>query len=568
MTQDSASFDRTTWQRFIAIAMPFFTSENQFKAIGMLVLLISLSLATIGLNILMSYSTRDFTTALADRHEQEFYRYLLMFAFLVLIVTPVTVLYRYTEEKLALIWRKWLSQHFLRKYFASHAYYRINVEKRIDNPDQRIADEIRSFTGTSLSFLLILLNSIINLCAWIGILWSISAKLTFVLVAYALFGSIMTIIIGRRLVPLNFMQLKREADFRYGLVHVRDNSESIAFYRGEDKESAQVKHRLRDALRNLNYLIAWHRNLAFFTTGYNYISQILPVVIVAPLFFSKEIEYGVVTQATIAFGWVLGAVSLIIVQFERLSAFAAGIARLGAFWEALEQGEPLPEKDALPTITVVQGPRLACEHLTVLTPHRQRTLIRDLNLTLEDGESLFIQGPSGVGKSSFLRAIAGLWTEGEGLIMRPALDDAVFLPQRPYMLLGSLRAQLRYTGRYVETPDRQLVDMLKEVGLEDLHSRVGGLEAELDWSHVLSLGEQQRIAFARLLLARPRMAFLDESTTALDQDNELRLYELVMRTVKSVVSIGHRQTLMDLHTYCLELKGDGEWKLSPVKRQG
>jgi len=565
---DSTNINRQTWRWFITIAKPFFVSEARWKALGLLTLLISLSILLRRLEALMADVSGWYMTALAGKHGDEFLRYILMFISGLVIIVPIEVMYRFTEEKMSLFWRKWLAQFLIFKYFQSHSYYRINVEKKIDNPDQRIADEVRSFTSTSLSFLLILFNSLVSLYFFLGILLSISAQLTTILLIYAFGGTALTVFIGKRLVALNFIQLRKEADFRYGLIHVRDNSEAIAFCRGEDKEATQVRHRLRDALRNLNFLIIWHRNLGFFTKGYNRVATILPVVIVGQLYLGNEIEFGRVTTATIAFNFVLDAVSLIIGQFERLSAFAASIARLGSFWDAISGERQTDLLLPTETIKLQEGPQIKFENVTVLTPDRSRMLIENLSGELGFGQRLLITGPSGVGKSSLFRVVAGLWNAGSGVVTRPNLDDLMFLPQRPYMVLGSLRNQLRYSLKEGHFSDTRLREVLEQVHLPDLPRRIGGFDVELDWLNLLSLGEQQRITFARVLLGKPRIVFLDESTTALDLESESQMYELLRKSTETFVSIGHRQNLFKHHDFVLEFLGDGHWRLQKIDAGG
>jgi len=556
-------FDRRLWKRFWEIARMYWFSEEKWQARGVLALLLVLLFGFTALNVILNFVGRDFMTALAEKNLPEFNKALLLYLGAFVLATPVSVFYSFIRKKLGINWRLWLTTHFLGKYFANRAYYHVNDDKTIDNPDQRIAQDISSFTVTSLGFLSILFFSLVQLISFIGILWTISMTLVLVLLAYALVGTIVTMFFGKRLINLNFQQLRREADFRYGLVHVRDNVESIAFYRGEDREKNQVMERLREAIANLRMLIGWERNLEFFTKGYEYLILVLPIVVMAPLYFSGQIKFGVVTQAESAFVQVLGALSIIVSQFEQLSNFAAGITRLETFATALDQ----PAAKATATAPVIdsrEDSRLALEHVTLQTPNYQQTLLRDATAEVPPGKGLLIAGASGAGKSSVLRAVAGLWTAGEGHISRPPLQEMLFLPQRPYMVLGSLREQLLYPHLEKEATDSELRAVLEKVNLADLPERVGGFDAELDWGHLLSLGEQQRLAFARLLLTKPPYAVLDEATSALDVTNEAQLYEQLQGSGTTFVSVGHRPSLLAYHDKVLELRGGGGWRLLPT----
>ena len=420
-------------------------------------------------------------------------------------------------------------------------------------------EDIRSFTRTSLTFLLVILGSLMDLVSFIGILWSKSIPLVGVVLGYSLVGTAITVLVGRRLVRLNFNQLRYEADFRYSLVRVRDNAESIAFYQGERPELARISDRFRGVLKNFNLLIGWQRNLSFFTTAYSYLPVVLPYLILFPLYFGGQIEYGDMVQANFAFTQVYAALSLIVSQIEQITNFAAGVERLSTFADAIA-----PDPAKVPGIASREADRFAADHMTLLTPDRSRTLITDLTVALGGRDNLAIVGPSGVGKSSLLRAIAGLWTQGAGAVERPPLSEIFFLPQKPYMLLGSLRDQLLYPRLDREVAEDELRSAFEMMRLQELPQRVGGFDVELDWADVLSIGEQQRLAFARLLINKPAFAVLDEATSALDAENEANLYRRLQHMGIRYISVGHRSSILDYHDRVLELQGQDRWRCLPV----
>ena len=529
------------------------------RAWSLLGVVLLLSLSVTGINVAFSYIGNYFTNALVDKNRSMAYLFVSVYFCGFLIGIPIVAFYGYLRDYLGMRWREWMVHDFLGNYFKNRNYYEIEAGGRIDNPDQRITEDIRSFTRTSLAFLLILLSSVMDLVSFSGILWSKSVLLVVVVLGYSVVGTVLTYVIGKRLVRLNFNQLRFEADFRYSLVHVRDNTESIAFYQGEKPEVLHIRSRFASVLSNFGLLIGWQRNLSFFTTAYSYLPVVLPFLVLFPQYFSGKIQYGDMVQANFAFLQVYGALSLIVSQFDQITSFAAGVDRLATFSDMITPDQP---REA--GIRSEQADRFGMTNLTLETPNRTRTLIRDLSVSLKGTENLVVVGQSGAGKSSLLRAVAGLWTQGDGTVFRPSLEDIFFLPQKPYMLLGSLRDQLLYPRLERVVGKEELREVLRSVRLEDLASRVGGFEATLDWADVLSLGEQQRLAFARLLVNKPRYAVLDEATSALDAENEANLYGLLEGLGIHYISVGHRRSILDYHDHVLELKGEEAWRVLPT----
>lgn len=555
------SFDRHLWLQFRKIAAPYWFGEEKWQARRLLVLLILLLLGQTGFAVLFNEQTGEFTSALAAKDIDRFWISIQISLGILVVGVPVFGFYYYVRDRLALHWRRWLTRDFLGEYFSNRAYYELNASADIDNPDQRIAEDINTFTQRSLQFLMVLFGALLQLIAFSGVLWAISRELVAFLLIYAAAGTAITLLVfGKILIGLNFYQLKREANFRFSLVRIRENAEAIAFYRGEGRESKQVGGYFNDIFENLSKLIRVQLKLNLFQFGYSFLTVVMPSAIIAERVISGELEVGRAVQAAGAFAAILSALTVIIDNFDNLSKFAAGVKRLDTFRKFLIATDGAPAKNER-VIRFAPGPDLSIEKLTLRTPNQERTLLKNLSLNISPGQGVLIVGPSGCGKSSLLRAIAGLWHAGTGRIIGPESLEMLFLPQRPYMVQGSLREQLLYPNGHIGRTDEVLLEVLKQVNLPDLAAHFDGLDAELDWSKVLSVGEQQRVAFARVLLIGPRYAILDEATSALDIANEESLYEQLAATSTTLVSVGHRPSILKYHQQVLELSGDGEWKL-------
>jgi vitamin B12/bleomycin/antimicrobial peptide transport system ATP-binding/permease protein len=554
------NFDRRLWHRFWTIAKPYWNHEEKWTARVMLLLLVVLLLGRTEFTVLFNQQSGEFTSALAARDAPRFWHSMRIFGTVLAIAVPIYACYYFVRDKLGILWRRWLTTRFLGRYLKDRAYYELTSNEAIDNPDQRIADDINSFTQKSLTFLLEVIGAVLQLIAFSGILWSISKMMVGFLIVYALAGTVMTFgVFGKPLIGLNFQQLRREADFRFSLIRIRENAEAIAFYRGEARESEHVVARFGELFRNYNKLLRRTLGLNFFQYAYSFVTYILPSLIIAPRVLSGELEVGRVVQATGAFTAMLSALTIFVDNFESLSSFAAGIERLHSFSRSLVV-EPL-SAHADSTILRSEQDSLELSALTLQTPNRKRTLVTDVSVTVDSGRSLLIVGASGGGKSSLLRAIAGLWNAGTGSIARPKLTEMLFLPQRPYMILGTLRNQLLYPNTERDIPEEELLQVLRDVNLGDIVERCAGFDEVLDFGKVLSVGEQQRLAVARVLLHKPRYVVLDEATSALDERNEAHLYARLVAAESTLVSVTHHPGLVKYHAQVLELVGDGTWKL-------
>ncbi|EDY37726.1 ATPase [Cyanobium sp. PCC 7001] len=540
--------------------------------LGVIILLI---LVINGINVGISYIARNVDNSLVAYDQDNFWKIVGIYAFCLVLALPIRAMQSYLIPRLGLLWREWLSGRLLTRYLSNRAYYILNPNdesaEEIDNPDQRISQDTASFTATSLSVTVEVLSALLTFFSFILVLWSISTELALWLLIYSVGGTALIIFASRKLVSLNYQQLKLEADFRYGLVHIRDNAESIAFYRGEQQESKEAERRLGGAIRNYNRLIIWEALISVIQRSYDYFSRFLPWLVIAPIYFAREVDFGVFGQASIAFSQVLFSVSYIVNNIDRLASFSASISRLEGFQGKVDEISSSAHgalngaaSGASPTAAPSSGNAILLSHVDLVPPRSSRTLIRDLSLEIDRDQRLLVVGPSGCGKTSFLRLVSGLWPAPSGSVQRPPEGDLLFIPQKPYMLLGSLREQLCYPLPPSRFNDEQLRHVLEQVRLPELVHRYPDLDIKQDWPRLLSLGEQQRLAFARLLLNGPRFVVLDEATSALDVATERHLYQLLLERDMAFVSVGHRPTLTAFHDTVLELDGQGGWRLMPA----
>lgn len=561
------------WGLIVDLIRNFARSEVGTRAIGLAALLIFFLFGINGLNIVNSYVGRDFMTAIADRNMAMYLKQAVIYVGVFATSTVVSVLQRYAEERLGLLWRGWMTRRFVELYLQYPTYFRLNdallKQSGIENFDQRIADDVRVFTSTTLSFTLILLNGVFTVVAFSGVLWTISPHLFGIAVLYAVAGSYIAIVLGRPLVDLNYGQLDKEASFRSSLIHLRERAESVALLHREERLLARLLRQFDELVVNSLRIIAVNRKLGFFTTGYSYLVQIIPILVVAPLFITGSLEFGVVTQSAMAFAMLVGAFSFVITQFQSLSSYAAVVERLVNLWYVIQ----LAQTKTVSGIDVSDDDsRVAYEELTLFSPADGSPLVKDLSISIPQGTRVLITGPEDTteAKEALFKATAGLLDTGTGRVIRPHLDQILFLPERPYMPPGSLREALIPDQAETAIADETITATLRSLGIENVLSRAGGLDAEQDWDDILSLAEQQFISFARMLLIAPRFAFLDRPSTHLDPQEIRQLLRMLSDRNITYLVIG-RQEKQDGENWngsyydaILELYSQGRWKWSKL----
>jgi vitamin B12/bleomycin/antimicrobial peptide transport system ATP-binding/permease protein len=544
------------WVHFLHAIRVFATSHVGWKARWSLIGLVAFLFAINGMNVINSYVGRDFMTAIAERNRPEFIRQAWFYIGVFAVSTVLSVTSRFMEERLALLWRDFLTRRSIDRYLAEGAFYRLDVSHILANPDQRISEDTRSFTSTTLSFVLMILNSSFTVFAFAGVLWTISPLLFVVAVLYAGSGSLTTILLGRPLIRLNYDQLDKEANFRSGLIHVRENAEAVLLSGSAPRLVQRLHGRLTVLVDNFRHIIGVNRNLGFFTTWYNWLIQIVPALIIAPAFIAGKVEFGVVTQSAMAFSTMVAACSLIVTQFQSISNFAAVVSRLSDLVEAVDMPKPV----TAPDIKFREEPRgLAYEGLSLYCEKNGPLLVDNLSLTIPSGGRVLVMAENSAATVALFHATAGLSVYGKGSVVTPGAHALQFLPERPYLAPGTLREALIPPGLEDAVTDRQLLDTLAQWNLNGLLARTAGLHVEQDWESALSLGEQQLLACIRIVLAAPRFVVLDRPGTAMGIE---RITSVLTRF--SAASIGYLQLGRspgpdELYDSIVHIRADGTW---------
>jgi putative ATP-binding cassette transporter len=543
------------------LAKPYFWSEERWAARGLLAAIIALNLLMVAFNVVLTYWNRDFFNAIQAYDVKTVVRLLYLylpvpgsplplpgFLEIVSVYILIAVYAFYLNQMLQIRWRQWLTRHYIANWLADRAYYNISLGHftgtAVDNPDQRISDDLRDFTTTSLSLGLDFISNVVTLFSFMFVLYSISGAITvfglripgymlYVALLYSLAGTFFTHLIGRKLVPLSFNQQRLEADFRYSLIRVRENPEAIALYNGEADENGTLNERFQFVRNNFWAIMRRTKMLNFFTIGFNQIANIFPLLVALPRYFSHEIGFGGLTQISMVFGQVQGAFSWFVTSYQDLVGWRATVSRLHGFTEAVAAARAA---SAAGPGLLQEGAALCLNNLTLSLPDG-RNLLNNASLTLPPGEPVVLTGPSGAGKSTLFRAIAGIWPFGTGSITRPS-GSVLFLPQRPYFPLGSLKRSIAYPAAEASLTDAAAAAALTAVDLAALIPRLGESGT---WSQILSGGEQQRLAIARALIAKPDWLFLDEATAALDAPMAARIAAVLRRELPgtTIVAISH-----------------------------
>jgi putative ATP-binding cassette transporter len=560
---------KTVWR----IAAPYFRSEDKWAGRGLLAAVIVIELATVWINVLLNSWNNRFYNALQEHNWDSFVSELIYFTIIVTIFIVIAVYQLYLNQWLQIRWRKWMTERYLGDWLDSATHYRMQLQgDAADNPDQRITDDVKLFVDRTLNIGIGLLNSIVTLVSFVVILWTLSSAAPLHLfgkdidfpgymvwgaLIYAVLGTWLTHLIGWPLVGLDFRQQKYEADFRFNLVRVRENSEQIALLDGDSAERQRLLTRFGSVVENWLGIMSRTKKVTAFTASYSQASVIFPFILVAPAYFANKMQLGGMMQTASAFGSVQGALSFFITTYRSLAEWQAVVARLDGFEAGIGMAKALAvSPDSIQTVAAPNAGVIGLDDLLLKLPNG-KPLVQTSGFRLRSGERTLVTGPSGSGKSTLFRAIAGIWPFGKGAISIPKGASLMMLPQRPYFPVGSLASAITYPSKDDTYSAAQLEEVLKLVGLPALAPR---LAEDGHWNRTLSLGEQQRLGIARALLHTPQYLFLDEATASLDEPSEAQLYRLIVEKLPNttIVSIGHRSTLDAFHQRQVSLKRTGE----------
>lgn len=551
---------------------PYWNSEEKKSARLYLAGIITLTIAAVYMTLLLNEWFNSFYSALQNYDSDAVYRGLLRFTGLAFAHIAFAVYSYYLQQRLALRWRKWMTKNYLAKWTGQQMYYRLEMfsQGTADNPDQRISEDINLFTARTLSFMSGLLRSATTIVCFIFVLWNLSEVLSFTAagqefhiygylvwtaLAYSVLGTWITHKVGHRLVSLNYLQQKLEADFRFSMVRLRETAESVAFYNGAAKEEAFLSNRFMTLLRNTLFIIKKQKQLSWLTNSYAQIAIIFPFVVAVPRYLSQNISLGGLMQIANCFGKVQDAMSYFVDVYASLAEWQSCAERLLSFDKHIAAIEKETEEKSGSLVREETPDRLRLTDVTISVPaidenKRTREIISSASCTIRLGEHVILKGPSGSGKSTLLRTLAGFWPYVKGHISMPAPSEMMFIPQKPYIPMGTSAEAASYP---LETADKELLfPLLMECGLSHLMEKP---DTEADWSHILSLGEQQKLAFVRVFLRKPKWVFLDEATSAMDEETEEKMYRLLTALPgTTVISIGHRSTLDKWHNRVLRIE--------------
>jgi len=561
----------TTLATIWRLALPYFNSEDRWPGRLLLGAVVAIELAVVGVTVLINQWNARFYNALQDRNWDSFVNELLFFCVLAAAYIVLRVYQLYLNQWLQIRWRRWMTERYISHWLEGPNHYRMQLlGDAADNPDQRIADDIRMFIENSLLVGVGLLGSIVSLGSFVIILWGLSQAapltlngetwnipgyLVWAALGYAAVGTLLTHFIGRPLIALNFNQQRYEADLRFSLVRVRENSEQIALLHGESAERGRLMERFASVMDNWLRIMTRQKRLTFLTAGYNQISIVFPFIVVSPAYFAGHIQLGALTQTAGAFNSVQTALSFFVDSYVRIAEWRAVIERLSGFDASIANARMAATRS--PSIAIDPQPvtDLALDHVEVALPSGQPLVAADVAFVPH--RDVLLTGPSGSGKSTLFRAMAGIWPFGNGTVTVPRGAKAITLPQRPYLPIGSLEAAVSYPSEPGTFDPANIRDLLVAVGLPAMAER---LEERAHWNRMLSLGEQQRLGIARAILHAPDFLFLDEATASLDEPAEARLYKLLKERLPdaTVISIGHRSTLNAFHKRGLTLVREGE----------